>query len=99
MADEKKRKKKKTAAELFDQAKEMLANNLRGRREPLNWSQEQLADEAELHRTYVGNLERAEQNASLESIAKLAAVLDVEIWELLLPESKGGKKPTKKWKS
>lgn len=46
------------------------------------WSQEHFADLAGLHRTYVGAIERGEQNISLENIEKLAATLGVTLAEL-----------------
>ena len=49
------------------------------------WSQEGLADRAGLHRTYIGSIERGEQNISLENIEKLAATLGVSLAELFAP--------------
>jgi transcriptional regulator with XRE-family HTH domain len=49
------------------------------------WSQEGLADKAGLHRTYIGSVERGEQNISLENIEKLAATLEVSLAELFSP--------------
>jgi transcriptional regulator with XRE-family HTH domain len=46
------------------------------------WSQEAFADRAGLHRTYVGAIERGEQNLSLVNIEKLAATLGVSLAEL-----------------
>jgi transcriptional regulator with XRE-family HTH domain len=63
----------------------ILAANMRRLRAQRKWSQERLADEAALHRTYIGAVERLERNPSLASIAKIAAALDVEVWELLYP--------------
>ena len=42
-------------------------------------SQEDLAQKAGLHRTYVGGIERGERNISLVNIEKLAAALDVTL--------------------
>ena len=64
---------------------QILAVNMRHLRTKYKWSQEQLADEAGLHRTYVGAVERLERNPSLKSIAKIAVALRVEPWELLYP--------------
>lgn len=46
-------------------------------------SQEELAQNAGLHRTYVGGIERGERNISLVNIEKLAAALGVSLDSLL----------------
>ena len=48
-----------------------------------NFSQEELADRAGLHRTYIGMIERAEKNITLRNIEKIANALNIEIKELL----------------
>jgi len=48
-----------------------------------NMSQEDLADVAGLHRTYIGMIERAEKNITLINIEKIAKALKIEIKELL----------------
>ncbi len=45
-------------------------------------SQEALADRANVHRTYIGMVERAEKNITLLNIQKLAKALKIEIREL-----------------
>ena len=42
-------------------------------------SQEQLAFKADLHRTYIGMIERAEKNITLINIQKIAIALDVDL--------------------
>jgi transcriptional regulator with XRE-family HTH domain len=49
------------------------------------WSQEGFADRAGLHRTYLGSVERGEQNISLVNVEKLAATLGVSLAELFSP--------------
>lgn len=46
-------------------------------------SQEELAEKAGLHRTYIGMIERAEKNITLLNIEKLAKALDISIVDLL----------------
>ena len=45
-------------------------------------SQEALADKANLHRTYIGMIERGEKNLTLLNIEKLAKALEIDITEL-----------------
>jgi transcriptional regulator with XRE-family HTH domain len=52
-------------------------------RKQKNLSQEELAEKAGLHRTYIGMIERAEKNISLINIEKIAIALEIEISDLL----------------
>jgi transcriptional regulator with XRE-family HTH domain len=63
--------------------RDVLARNVRLIRNNLGWSQEELADAAGLHRTYIGSIERAERNVSVDNIEKLARALNVKPTELL----------------
>jgi transcriptional regulator with XRE-family HTH domain len=46
-------------------------------------SQEDLAELADIHRTYVGDVERGTRNISLMNMARLAAALDVPLSHLI----------------
>ena len=63
----------------------MLAYWIRRLRVDKGWSQERLALECELDRTYVSAVERLRWNVSLSNIERLARALDTPIWQLLKP--------------
>lgn len=52
-------------------------------REQQGWSQERLAAQAELNRSYLGEIERAAVMPSLATAAKLAAALGLALSELI----------------
>lgn len=64
----------------------ILGANVRALRLKQKLTQEQLADRCDLHRTYVGAIERGDRNVSLKNIVILAQALNVEPFELLLYE-------------
>jgi transcriptional regulator with XRE-family HTH domain len=68
-----------------ESARDRLARHLRALRRQQGISQEALADRCELHRTYVGSIERRERNVSLDNVERLAHALGVDISELLAP--------------
>ena len=51
-------------------------------RKEKGFSQEELAYKADLHRTYIGMIERAEKNITLLNIEKIASALEVSINDL-----------------
>src|SRR3954468_6343622 len=59
--------------------KRQFGSAVKGKRSELHISQEELADRAGLHRTYVSDVERGARNLSLESIEKLAHALELSI--------------------
>lgn len=52
---------------------------VRRRRRELDLSQEELADRANLHRTYISNIERGRMNPSLENVARIAEALEIPL--------------------
>lgn len=63
----------------------LLAKNLVALRAAKSWSQEDLALEAGVHRTFVTQVEKQSRNITLDNLEKFAAALDVEVFELLGP--------------
>ena len=60
-----------------------FGHRVRHLRKLKNISQEELAHKANLHRTYIGMIERAEKNITLLNIEKIAVALDTSIDYLL----------------
>lgn len=63
----------------------VVGHNVRTLRKSHGWSQEVLAERSGLHWTYVGSIERAERNVSIDNICRLAAALGRLPYELLKP--------------
>ena len=61
----------------------VFGQNVRKYRRFLDISQEELANKADLHRTYIGMIERAEKNITLVNIEKIAKALEVKIEDLV----------------
>ena len=55
---------------------------VKARREERGWTQEDLADRAHIHRTYLSDVERGSRNLSLINIERLADALELPISEL-----------------
>jgi transcriptional regulator with XRE-family HTH domain len=71
-----------------------LAENVRAFRKVHGVSQEELADLCELHRTYIGSVEREERNVSLSTLEVLSRALGVSVAELLTPRREHDAKDT-----
>lgn len=63
--------------------KEEVGFNIRKIREVRGFSQENLAALADLHRAYIGQIERGEKNIGLENLEKISKALNVDIKVLL----------------
>ena len=59
-----------------------FGKKVREERTKLGLSQEELATRAKVHRTYIGMIERAEKNITLENIQKIARALNVKLSEI-----------------
>ncbi|HRN70522.1 MAG TPA: helix-turn-helix transcriptional regulator [Candidatus Woesebacteria bacterium] len=64
-------------------ARKQLGLKIRRVRKSLGLSQEELGFRSGLHRTYIGAIERAEQNVSIDNIHKIAKALKVSPKDLL----------------
>ena len=63
-------------------ARARLRANIRRLRAERGWSQEELADQAGLHRTYISGIERMVRNPTLTVLDKIATALGVTIGQL-----------------
>ena len=61
----------------------ILAYRIRFLRVERGWSQDRLALECDLDRTYVSAIERSRWNVSLSNIERLALALEIQPWQLL----------------
>jgi transcriptional regulator with XRE-family HTH domain len=60
-----------------------IGHRLRSRREDLGWTQAELARRCDLHKAYIGFVERGERNVSLINLRRIAKVLRVRLSDLL----------------
>lgn len=60
----------------------IVGQRLRQRRQELGYSQELTSEKAGLHPTYIGQVERGEKNATIESIEKICIALDFPLEDL-----------------
>lgn len=62
---------------------QIFAENVRDERIKKNLSQERLGELSDLHRTYIGGIERHERNVTLKNVEKIANALDISALLLL----------------
>ena len=63
--------------------RKVLGETIRSCRKEAGFSQEKLAEKAELHHNYVGELERGEKAATIDTLVKIAKALAVRPGDLL----------------
>ena len=63
----------------------VFGNRIRQLRLEMRLSQEELAEKAGVHRTYIGMIERAEKNITLCNIEKIASALNIRLTDLFDP--------------
>lgn len=81
----------------------LVARNIRMLRVKGGLSQERLAHDARIDRSYLGSLERGQENPTIAILDRLAKVLDVQLADLFTRANEGpsvglkpGRKPTRK---
>jgi transcriptional regulator with XRE-family HTH domain len=62
----------------------VFASNVRKYRVKANLSQEKLADECGMHRTYISAIERCRRSISLENIQRIADALKIDTYKLFI---------------
>lgn len=69
----------------------LIGERLRAYRNQKGWSQEEMAERAGFHPTYIGQLERGEKNATVESISRVSNALGIPLsvlFENISPQPK-----------
>jgi transcriptional regulator with XRE-family HTH domain len=75
-------------APAYISARQRISRNIRALCSERGLSQEQLAELADFHRTYVPQLERCVTNISIDGLERLAAALRVDVVDLLIVEGR-----------
>ena len=68
-------------------ARAVLAANIVALRHEKGWSQEALAFECGLHRTFIAHVERLARNIAVDNIERIATALGVESYQLPVPRT------------
>jgi transcriptional regulator with XRE-family HTH domain len=63
--------------------RKVLGETIRSYRKNVGMSQEKLAEKADLHHNYIGELERGEKAASIDTLVKIAKALGVRVRDLV----------------
>ena len=63
-----------------------LGKRIRYLRESRSWSQEDFAVKCDLHRTYIGAIERGERNVAVLNLRKIALALEIPLAQLFMLE-------------
>ena len=63
--------------------RKVLGENIRTHRRRLGWSQIKLAEKADLHHNYIGDVERGEENVSVGALMRIASAMKVSLGNLV----------------
>jgi transcriptional regulator with XRE-family HTH domain len=64
---------------VFDERRKAIGRNLKRFREQKSWTQESLAEKADIHVSYIGQIERGLRYPSLKVLFKIADALSIKI--------------------
>jgi transcriptional regulator with XRE-family HTH domain len=63
--------------------RKVLGENIRTHRRNAGLSQEKLAEKSDLHHNYIGDIERGEENVSVDALMRIATALKVSLSDLV----------------
>jgi transcriptional regulator with XRE-family HTH domain len=63
--------------------RKILGENIRTQRKRLGWSQIRLAEKSDLHHNYIGDIERGEENVSVDALMRIATAMKVSLGDLV----------------
>lgn len=63
--------------------RKVLGENIRAQRRKLGWSQIKLAEKSDLHHNYIGDIERGEENVSVDALMRIAGAMKINLSELV----------------
>jgi transcriptional regulator with XRE-family HTH domain len=64
-----------------------IGDRIRERRIARGWTQDELGEKCELHRTFIGSVERGERNVSILNLRVIAVALRIALAELFADQS------------
>ena len=72
----------KTSEPIETELLQRIGNTFKSRRQALHLSQIDLADRAQVHRTYIGNIEHGTRNITVSVLVRLARALEIPFTEI-----------------
>jgi transcriptional regulator with XRE-family HTH domain len=72
----------------LEKIRSILPNRIRTFRNSKGWTQERLAEEVDVHATYISRIESGKKLPTLSMVCKISDALEVNPYELLMDEAK-----------
>ena len=60
----------------------LLGSRIRAQRKLLNWTQEELADNAAIDRSYIGGVERGQRNLTMTMLCQICGAMGCDVASL-----------------